>query len=81
MHLGKSNRNHKYKISDTDIENVTHEKDLGVFFDQDLKFNQHIGLKVKKANQALGMIRKTFTNLDKDLFLTLYKSYGRPNLE
>ena len=32
------------------IENVTSEKDIGVTFDNELKFNFHIQQKVKKAN-------------------------------
>ena len=50
-------------------------------FDDELKFNEHIALKVKKANQAVGMIRNTFTYLDKGIFLVLYKSFVRPHLE
>lgn len=63
------------------VDNVTHEKDLGVIFDSELSFNQHIATKVKRANQALGTIKKTFTYLDKDIFLPLYKAYVRPHLE
>ena len=63
------------------IENVTQEKDLGVIIDNELKFNEHIAQKVKKANQALGMIRNTFANLDRDIFLPLYKAFVRPHLE
>ena len=44
----------------TPIENTTQERDLGVVFDNELKFNEHIALKVKKANQAVGMIKKYF---------------------
>jgi len=65
----------------TAIENVKNEKDLGVSFDSELKFNEHISLKVKKANQAIEMIRNTFTCMDPDIFIPLYKSYVRPHLE
>lgn len=85
MHLGRNNPQFQYYMSDNDkscnIENITQEKDLGVVFDNELKFNEHIAQKVKKANHALGMIRNTFTVLDKDVFLPLYKSFVRPHLE
>ena len=81
MHLGKGNSNHQYNMANTPIENIKTEKDLGVTFDNELKFNEHIALKVKKANQAIGMIRKTFTCMDPDIFIPLYKSLVRPHLE
>ncbi len=36
---------------------------------------------VNKANRILGLIRRTFTYLDKDTFLKLYKALVRPHLE
>ena len=55
----------------TPIENTTQERDLGVVFDNELKFNEHIALKVKKANQAVGMIKNTFTCLDRHFSASL----------
>ncbi len=63
------------------IVRVEQEKDLGVVFQNNLKFNTHIGQKVNKANRNLGLIVKTFTYMDKCMFLTLYKSLVRPHLE
>ena len=85
-HLGKSNPNYNYNMrdnnnSDLQIENITNEKDLGVIFDCNLNVNEHIATKIKKANQSLGMIRNAFTNLDRDMFLPLYKALIRPQLE
>lgn len=85
MHLGRSNPNWNYSmkdnVSEISIENITNEKDLGVVFDNDLSFDTHIAQKVKKANQMLGLIKRTFTCLNKDIFLPLYKSLIRPQLE
>ena len=36
---------------------------------------------VKKANRNLGIINRTFSYLDKTVFLNLYKSIVRPHLE
>lgn len=68
-------------MSGTVVQQVHEEKDLGVTIDDELKFSKHIAEKVKKANQAIGYIRNTFTCLDKDIFLPLYKSFVRPHLE
>ena len=65
----------------TNIEKVSSEKDLGVIVDQVLNFSEHISGKVNKANRNLGMIFRTFTYMDKEIFLSLYKSLVRPHLE
>ena len=36
---------------------------------------------VNKANQMIGIIKRTFTFLDKDILLKLYKAIVRPHLE
>ena len=63
------------------IESCDQEKDLGVTFDEKLEFNKHIVSAIGKANQMLGLIKRTFTYLNKYTFLKLYKSLVRPHLE
>ena len=65
----------------TTVSEVKQEKDLGVLIDKDLKFQHHIAESVKKANRKLGLIRRSFSCLDKEIFTNLYKSIVRPNLE
>ena len=60
------------------VEKVDSEKDLGVIIDKDLKFTEHINSKIKIANTNVGLIFRTFTYLDKDMFLNLYKLLVRP---
>ena len=64
-----------------EIEQVKSEKDLGVNFDDKLLFREYISKKSALANRNLGLIFKSFTYLDKDMFLALYKSLVRPHLE
>ena len=68
-------------MSDNIITITTEEKHLGIIVDNKLKFSQHISSKVKKAHQMLGIIRRSFSHLDKDMLLVLYKSLVRPHLE
>ena len=56
MHIGRNNPGFHYSMGITTIEEGNQEKDLGVTFNDDLRFNEHIAIKVKKANQALGLI-------------------------
>ena len=58
-----------------------HEKDLGITVDTDLSFKKHIAEIVKKANQRLGMIKRGFRYLDKNILCQLYKTMIRPILE
>ena len=55
--------------------------DLGVTFQQDLKFSSHIAEKVNKANSTLSLIVRTFDYIEKDSFILLYKALIRPNVE
>jgi len=71
----------KYTVGDTMMEVVSEFNDLGITFTQDLSFHEHINKKVKKANSLAGMLRRTFTHLDKDNFKQLFTSIVRPHLE
>ena len=63
------------------VEKISSEKDLGVTFDSSLRFGEHINSKVNKANRNVGLIFRTFTFMDKEMFLNLFKSVVRPHLE
>ena len=65
----------------TEIQKVKAEKDLGVTIDDKLKFREHITQKVNIAIRNLGIIFRTFSYMDKEMFLNLYKSKVRPHLE
>ncbi|KAK3084823.1 hypothetical protein FSP39_019637 [Pinctada imbricata] len=80
LHLGKPNQT-TYTMNDEEITKCDSEKDLGITVDDKLKFQVHINTQIKKANIKLGLIKRTFTYLDKDIFLKLYKSLVRPHLE
>ena len=64
-----------------EIEKVEYEKDLGIIVDNKLNFREHITSKVNIANRNLGIMFKTFTYMDQEMFLNLYKSMVRPHLE
>ena len=70
-----------YHLGDITLKSVHQERDLGVIIDQDLSFEPHLISKINKANSVIGLIRRSFMHLDKDMFLTLYKSLIRPQLE
>ena len=72
---------HRYILNGQELEHVFEEKDLGITIDHELKFQDHIANKIKTANSIMGLIRRSFNNLDKKLFKTLFTSFVRPHLE
>ena len=85
MHIGKQNPCFEYTmIVDNKVQTINtcrEEKDLGVTFDDNLTFGPHIHRVVSKANQMIGIIKRTFTLREKFTFLKLYKAFVRPHLE
>ena len=49
--------------------------------DVNLKFHGHVSIVASKANQMLGLIMKSFTNLNSNILPLLYKTLVRPHLE
>ena len=64
-----------------EIEQFQSENDLGLIFYSKLNFRGHITKKVALANRNLGLIFKSFTYIDKEMFISLYKSSVRLHLE
>ena len=76
----------EYKLKDKDgnsqaLSKDTKEKDLGIWFQNYLKFDDHINHIVNRANRIVGLIKLTFKSLDKDSFLIPYKSLKRSILD
>ena len=72
---------HYYMMQNHVLDHVFEEKDLGVVIDSQLSFDEHINLKIKKANAMVGLIRRTFTYLEPLFFKKLYVAFVRPHLE
>ena len=85
VHYGHNNPKTVYNIVSNgiyvDIEECQEERDLGVLFDQQLKFDRHIQSAINKANKMLGIIKRSFSYLDSDMLIRLYKALVRPHLE
>ena len=77
----KSAETNVYKMGNMDLKQVKNEKDIGVIIDNQLKFEDHMNKKIKKANSMIGLIRRCFVLLDETMFLKLYKSLVRHHIE
>ena len=69
------------KMGNVDLKQVKNEKDIGVIIDNQLKFEDHMNEKIRKANSMICLIRRCFVHLDETMFLKLYKSLVRPHIE
>jgi hypothetical protein len=65
----------------TTLENVDSEKDIGVTIDRHLNFEKHIQTQINKANQIVGLTRRSFVHLDNITFSLLFKALVHPHLE
>ena len=75
--------NYTMKLYNDEIVNITkcdNEKDLGVIFYNKLIFDLHIQAASNTANQIIGIIRMTFSYLNRYCFIQLYKAMVRPRL-
>jgi ribonuclease P/MRP protein subunit RPP40 len=81
MHLGSKNAAMDYFMEGRKLEKVKEEKDLGILVNNTFKVSSQCVKAAKKANQILGLIKRTITCKKKDILLKLYKSLVRPHLE
>ena len=63
------------------LAEATTEKDIGVTFDGQLSFDEHINSKVKTANMMAGLNRRSYKFLTVKTFLPLYKSLVRVHFD
>ena len=75
LHFNKCEDNHyDYYMTDQhtmcQMTSTTQEKDIGVIFDNNLQFNSHITTTVKKCQQILSIIKRSFDFIDENIILT-----------
>ena len=81
MHLGKNNPKYSYTLNNVLLKETFSEKDLGVFVDPLLNFEDHINTTIKKARKMSGLIIRNISYKSKEVMIPLFKSLIRPILE
>ena len=56
-------------------------KDLGIIFEDNVNFEEHMSIIINNANSKLEIIKHTFHELTIDNFIILYTALVRPILE
>ena len=81
LHLGRNNRRYEYTMGGDKLEPSEAEKDLGVMIHQSLRPSMQCARAAKKGNSVLGQPLRGVGYRDKKVFIDLYKTYVRPQLE
>ena len=81
MHIGLNNPAYNYTMNNIALTPVEEEKDLGVLIHNFMKTSRHCEEAVKKANKALGIIKRNIKYKTKFNIMQLYKSLVRPHIE
>jgi len=81
LHIGKKNSQHEYIMDGNVLESIQSEKDLGVYVDSELSFEEHVHQTAKKGNRIAGMLIHYIQCKNKEIMIPLFKSLVRPILE
>ena len=81
LHIGSKNKKYLYLLGHNLISETKSETDLGILMSDNLSWSEHVANCAKKANRTLGMIKHTFSHMDKNMFISLYQTLVRPHME
>ena len=81
LHMGKSNPNHKYEFLGSVLTECDSEKDLGVIFNSDFNFREHIYTSISKAKSTMAWLLRNIISRNSEVMITVYKSLIRHHLE
>ena len=86
IHIGSKYTPHQYYMKEQDgsltpIKKSDCERDLGVLINSKLTPSNHVDQCVLKASRVVGSIKRSFNYMDKEMFLSLYKTQIRPIVE
>ena len=85
LHIGKNNPKYEYSITENGVAKIlsetNSEKDLGVFIDPLLSFDDQVDYVTKKSRRLSGLIVRYITYKSPTIMIPLFKALVRPVLE
>ena len=78
LHFGRKIFKYQYTLNASPLRSPEIFKDLGIFVDKDLKFNEHLKLVTGKSFKLINMIFRLFHIKTPELYINLYKIYILP---
>ena len=79
--LKRNTSQYNYEIHNTQIQETTNAKYLGITINNKLSWNTHIDTVCQKGNHTLNFIQQNFGSCNEKVKSNLYKTYVRPVLE
>jgi hypothetical protein len=79
--MGRHNLEYDFKIAGVSLPSLKKIKDLGVIFDNYIKFGNHIETIVSKSRQRLGVLFRAYSCRELKFMRLAYTTYIRPLLE
>jgi len=70
-----------FQLGDSFLNIVTQIKDIGVIFNNQLSFSNHISAIINKSNQRLFLLHKFFLTKNSTVLILAYKTYVLPILD
>ena len=81
MHMGFNNPMGEYTMNGITLQDISQEKDLGVYITDNNKPSVQCTKAAQKAMNSLRVIKRTFKYINRESFAILYTTYIRPHLE
>ena len=85
LHIGDNNPKYDYVMNENgelvDLKSTDCEKDLGIYVDYKLKFDQHINATIRKAKNIAFLIIRNIHFKSPRIMVPLFKALVRPILE
>ena len=81
MHVGHNNQQAEYHLKGATLNKSSQEKHLGITVSNNLKFSAHVAMITVKANSRVGIIKRNFSVLSKEILVPLYLSLVHPILD
>lgn len=73
--------NYNYKILDNSLDKVNMQRDLGVIFQENMSFTEHITTKIQDAMKVMGFIVRNSRNFSVEVCLRLFDALVLPRIE
>ena len=68
-------------FNDIPVTQTTIQKHIGLYLDENVKFNIHIKEKLSKVYKDIGLLRNLSNKLPRQALVRIYKAYIRPYLD
>lgn len=81
LHVGKNNPKNSYFLDGHLLPETTLEKDLGLYVNEELEWNDNIRSAINKTNSMIGWVTRNVITREQRVMLNIFKTLIRPHIE